>query len=216
MDRSAAGEAILTRPMAIIVGAHGLAALTIALTAGLASFSKRPPDHFTRDPLAVMDGPFYIGVMSNLTVGFWFVTAGAGWMIVSVLRVASRPDARAWAMTLASSLLTLLALDDILMLHEEALQRHVGVPESVTVLAYACACGAIALAFRAIWATTCWQLIAGAGMFFAASISVDLLTSGWGWRPMVEDGLKLMGVAGLLAWTLTTGARWLQPAQVDR
>jgi hypothetical protein len=52
-----------------------------------------------------------------------------------------------------------------------------------------------------------------AGGFFVASVGVDTLTAGLGWRIIIEDGMKVLGVISLLAWVLAIASDWLAPSE---
>jgi hypothetical protein len=196
------------RTTALTVYVLGLCA--VALTVALALAAGRPVDHFTRDPLSVMNGPFYIGLLSNLTAAAWFAAAGACWS-VALVHVLHGLRGRAMAMMAAAAVITLLGADDLFMIHDEALQRHAGISERLTMLVYFALAVVVALAGRRQWISTPWRLMIPAGAFFAASIAVDQLTAGWGWRLVIEDSLKFLGVVGVLAWSIGTAQAWLTP-----
>jgi len=199
------------RIMPLTIGLYGMGLLTLAVKVLLASRSGRPPDHFSRDPLAVMEGPFYVGLLSNLTMIAWFAAAGACWLIAVVQCSTSQKCRRASAMAAVAAVITLLGADDLFMIHEEALQRMLGVPEKVTVAVYGLLAAAVALVFRHELRTTPWWLMVPVALLFAASLGVDQFSTGYGWRPVVEDGLKFLGVVGILAYVLATGRVWLTP-----
>jgi cytochrome bd-type quinol oxidase subunit 2 len=202
-----------TGPQTIVV--YGIGIFTLAVSVVVASRSGRPPDHFSRDPLAVMEGPFYVGLLSNLTMVAWFAAAGAGWMTAVVLQSSPRKDRRAWAMAAVAGMITLLGRDDLFMIHEEALQRMLGVPEMITVAIYGLMAAVVAMMFRRDLRASPWWLIIPVAMFFAASLAIDQFSTGFGWRPVIEDGLKFLGVVGILSYVLATGTVWLQARDVN-
>jgi hypothetical protein len=110
-----------------------------------------------------------------------------------------------------ASVLAILGIDDLFMIHEELLQRHVGVPEVVTMSIYALIVVCIAVAFRDVWRISAYRLLLPAAMLLGASVVVDVLTTGFGWRLVIEDSLKFLGVSAVGAWVLATGVAWLSP-----
>lgn len=186
----------------------------VALTVAFASISGRPADHFTRDPLAIMDAPAYVGFLSNVGIAMWFSAAAMAWMAAVVLRQDAASRMRSAAMFAAAAMITLLGLDDLFMLHEETLQRHMGISEKITVFAYVAMVGGIAIAFRRTWLDSPWRWIIPAGLFFTASIAVDFLSTGFGWRLVIEDSFKFMGIVGIVAWMLATAQAWLMPHEM--
>jgi hypothetical protein len=189
---------------------YGLGLLSIAVTITLALLAGRPVDHFTRDPLSVMEAPFYIGLLSNINVATWFATAGVCWCIATV-QFNSGCSRKARAMAAAAALVSILGADDLFMIHEEALQRYLGVPERYTKIAYAKIALLLAVIYRAEFRTSPWRLLVPASGFLLASIAVDQFTTGFGWRLVIEDSLKFLGVVGILAWALATAQAWLVP-----
>lgn len=200
---------ISARIPVIVIYAMGFAA--VAFTVALAMISNRPVQHFTRDPLSVMGAPAYVGLLSNVTAMAWFGAASAACLMAIVLATSTAARRRAAAMAAAAGVLVVLGIDDLFMIHEELLQGRLRVPEKLTMLAYAALAGLVALVFRDQWRASPWRLLAPAALFFGASVGVDTLTTGFGWRLVIEDSLKLMGVVAVAAWIVATARAWLMP-----
>jgi hypothetical protein len=183
----------------------------VVLTVGMAWLSDRPVDHFTRDPLAVMGAPAYVGFLSNITAMTWFAAASGACLTAIVLAPSNVTRRRGIAMAAGAGMLALLGIDDLFMIHEELLQRHFGVPENFTMAGYTVCVAISAVAFRDVWRTSPWLLLVPAAVFLGASVAVDVLTSGFGWRVVVEDCLKFLGVVAACAWVVATAIEWLAP-----
>jgi hypothetical protein len=200
----------MTRNAAAVLICYAIGILAVGLTIAAASLSGRPPDHFTRDPLSVTDTPFYVGMLSNLGVMMWTAGASVCWFAAWLVWSNPARDAgvddgrgrRAAALAGMAIIVSLLAVDDLFMLHEEAVQRHLGISENFVLAAYAGMAGVLAIAFRDVLGRTPVRLLLPAGCFFAASIAVDQFTEGFGWRLVIEDSLKCLGIAGLLAYVV--------------
>jgi hypothetical protein len=141
------------------------------------------------------------GFASNIGVLYWAAAAACCAMAAAVLwrGATPRPKVR---MLLTGALFTgFLCIDDLFMLHESVFPR-LGLPQLVTFGSY----GLIALAYLVVN----WRLIrdeelvlflASVG-FLAFSVAVDLHGHNGGklWLLVLEEGSKLMGVAGWCTW----------------
>ena len=196
----------------VVFACYGGAAITVAAVCALAALAGRPPDHFTRDPLAVAELPFYIGLLSNLNALAWCAAATVCWFAAWILCGHGPHDRRAAMLAWLGAIITLLALDDLFMLHEELFQARLGVSERIVLMAYAAMALVFAAAFRRLLLRqTPLRLLPPVVALFALSIGVDQFTTGFGWRPVVEDSLKFLAVAGLLAYVVSAAAAWIGP-----
>lgn len=161
-----------------------------------------PVAHLVRDPLVVArEAPkccsVYYGVVSNLGVILWMVTA-AVCLFTAALAFAAGADRSRKVFFLAGGLFTLwLGLDDFFLVHEEVLP-YFGIPQLATYSAYA--------ATGIVYLLACWRFILGgsnrlplfvmAGIGLAGSMGVDALVhseaSVW---VFLEDALKFVGIA---------------------
>ena len=139
------------------------------------------------------------GLMSNLGVMGWALTAGAALFGAALLAGRGESLRAAAPLALAGAVSLLFALDDLLTLHETVLPR-LGVPQAVVLAGYVGAAGLYALVQLRLLLS--W---AGAGLFAAfallgASLGVDLLFDERGGEAVrvLEDVFKFIGVAG---WT---------------
>jgi hypothetical protein len=155
------------------------------------------PERALRDPAAYMDFPFYIGVFSNLGVLGWWSAAATALLAAALLR--ADPAARSvlfWGGILSAA----LAIDDLFLLHEEALPRFAGLPEDALVALHALATLAYLWRFRAVHASIAPGLLGAALVLFALSVGVDLIDlfeGPDGTSVLLEDGAKF---AGICAW----------------
>lgn len=183
------------RPLLAVVGA---VCLVLALAAVYGRARGIPLGDFTRDPLAVLHGPAYVGALSGLGVLIAWGSAVACAAAGLLLRRAG--EAAAGAALLATGALTgLLAIDDLFALHEEAADRT-GLPEAAVFAPYLVAGVALGWIFRDFVRASDWPVGAVAVGFVAASLVVDQ-ADGFGGREhfFAEDSLKLLGIT---VWAL--------------
>lgn len=148
-------------------------------------------DLLTRDPLAISNANFYIGMISNIGILFWCACAAICLFSSVILRQNSRY--RESRFLLFSGLLTsFLMLDDLFMLHELVLPVYLRISEYVV---YAIYLGVVVSFFikniKAIKKTEFVILLAATG-FLGLSIVCDTLISN---LPIfVEDVFKFLGI----------------------
>ncbi len=173
-----------------------------------------PIGDFTRDPTTVAKLMPYVGSVSMVGVLLWTAAAtacGIGW---GVLR--RRPDGHRMAgFFLHFGVVTAaLGLDDLFLLHETA--EHFGFNEKLLLLVYGGLLGAGLVRFREqILKTDFLLLIIGVG-FLGLSVSVDVVQDQLDailgtWRILVEDGFKLLGIAGWFGYFLRCALGAISP-----
>lgn len=158
-------------------------------------------------------GLFYQGALSHLGVLLWWAAAVVSAFTYVVLRRAPRQPERVGgsrAFFLYLSVFTaVLTLDDMFMLHEEALPNYVGVPEEAVYLSY----GVLALGFvrfLPVIFRTPFLLLALALGFFAFSVLTDygmlrfLFELPEGAGLVIEDLSKALGIVSWLGYTVHT------------
>ena len=155
-----------------------------------------PPVFLLRDPANVADYPFYIGLLSNIGVLLW----GASAAICLFTARAIRGRVEAAYLAAAGLLTTLLTVDDLFLLHEDALPIYLHIPERLVLGSYVVLTLVFLLRFaRLILRTDYLPLLFALG-FFAVSAVVDVWFSRQSWAFWVEDGLKLLGIVSWLMY----------------
>ena len=166
-----------------------LIAMQIAASRGGVSLSR-----YTRDPLAHFDdaSPF-LGSLSNIGVLLW--CAAAAICIFTGLLLASR-------FFFAFGLLTAwLAADDLFLLHERVIPGLTGLSQNVVYGIYVIGVAALLIAFRRRVLRSDFLMLLFSLGFFAVSILADLLLDrDFAWHHLIEDGSKLLGIAGWLGY----------------
>ncbi len=156
------------------------------------------------DPMAIARDParccaFYSGAVSNLGVVLWAAAAAVAAFAAWLVR-----DPREGRFFVATAALTaVLMVDDLFMLHEEALP-DLGVPEPVVYGVYLAMAGVYGLVyFRKILSARA-ALAIMAALAMAASVIEDQTKLLWPIHGFVEDGAKL---GGIYCWLLFTALR---------
>jgi len=172
-----------------------LAVMTLAATR-----AEVPISDLTRDPLALIDEPWYEGGLSSLGCLAW--AAAATICLFSAGLIHARGGAREDRLfLLCSGLLTLwLCLDDLYMFHERVLPGHLHISEKVTYSAYMVAAVLYLIRFRPAILRADFTLIILAFACFAVSLVSDATDYPVYGHYLVEDGFKFLGVVGWLTF----------------
>lgn len=186
---------------------------SLLLAAGLVASSAldRAIGDFTKDPTAVLGGPFYVGFLSNL--GVLAIWTGAVACLVSAAALRRVDENSAAALSAGGAILAVLALDDLFQLHEYVLPEILGVPQHRVVAIYGLAAVTYGIAYRRFLRDTDWPLLLVAAGFLGLSAIVDRLGDVSGaHHHLLEDGLKLFGVILCSAYFISVSAERLHAA----
>jgi hypothetical protein len=152
-----------------------------------------------RDPGIIIGFHPLTGVVSNLGVLVW---SGATWIcLFSALVARVRRMDEAFAFTLCAGLLSIyLTFDDLFMLHDDLLQRYLGVSESLLYVFLGMATLAFLIRFRRFILRTDFGFLLLALGFLGLSVFVDSVVLLFVDRYYVlvntaEDGFKWLGIA---------------------
>lgn len=177
-----------------VLVSYALVAIVLGATALAAAVLDRPAGDFLRDPVAVLGGPLSTGIVSTLGGAAWWAGGVVALFAGLVVSRVSGGASNGHALVFIGGLTALLALDDLLVLHERL--EPYGLPESVLFAGYALSAAAWLARYRHFVPRTELVVLAAASGFFALSLLVDLFSEG---KYLLEDGLKLFGIA---TWTL--------------
>lgn len=153
-----------------------------------------------------------LGMASNIGVLYWAVGAACCGFAATVLW-GRGPHLMALMLAQAALLTGFLGIDDLIMLHDSVFPR-LGVPEKVTFGVY----GLLGLAYlvanwRLILKEEPWLFLAAVG-FLVLSLGVDATDNKAQllWKQLLEEGAKLMGIAGWCVWHVRLANRAVRGA----
>lgn len=176
-----------------LVGVWLAGLVVLGGTLGTTSFDDKD---VLLDPAHLAGLPWYTGLISNLGVLAWTLAAVAAAAAAHIAMLGGR-DQAAHFLKQAAALGTLLALDDLLLLHSSVFPKLFGVSKTMVLAVYGCMGLAWAISNRHEIVRTRWGLLGAAGVAMGGSIVIDQLFAGASWSLVAEDGAKFMGV---LAW----------------
>lgn len=170
----------------VAVGGPASAVLLATMVLGV------DPDRLLRDPMAYLHQAFYVGFFSNLGVLGWWTAAVACLLAALVLRGRSQDSS---ALAYGGVLSAVLGLDDLLMLHEQVLPGHLGLPEVVTFACYGLATLWYLWRFHSFHRAVEPGLLGTALVLFGVSVMLDVTNILPGPAGMVvEDGSKFTAI----------------------
>lgn len=156
------------------------------------------------------DSRGFYGAVSNLGSLLWSASAAIGFFAARH----TRPPIRRYLLAF-SLLTTLIALDDVYLLHERQVAVWFHIPEPVVYILYVALMGGFVLWFLPVIQTTPYLLLLIALGWMGLSVLPDLIGGGISIAPAAEDYAKLLGIVTWLAYTVQTASAALSnPSQV--
>lgn len=178
--------------------------IILMATAAIALSTSVSVSYLIRDPTAVIGVPFYAGAISSIGVLLWWSAATVCLVGAVVLHREGRSLEERRFLLCAGALTVLLALDDLFLLHEEVAPLYLGLDDSVVYASYAVLAAAMFVGFQRVVRASDFLLLLLALACFSGSILVDVVHDSLGIRiygsMFVEDGFKLLGIAGWLSY----------------
>jgi hypothetical protein len=183
-----------------------LAAFLLIFSSYLMSiFVKVPLDFMAGDPLDTAHLPWYTGFLSNLSVMLWCVAIGCSFTGALIVFNHQR---KTWFLLVNGFLSTVLAFDDMFMLHEGLLPYRFHIPEFISIFVY----GLIITIylfyfFQDIFSDISFLILVVALLFFGASLVLEVILVNSSVKIFMKDSCKLIGIAYWLTYNFVTAVR---------
>ena len=157
--------------------------------------------HLTRDPLAIVKQPFYLGIISNLGILLWCSAAAICFFTFVVLRKDFEQRIPKSFLLFSGLVTSVLLFDDFFLLHEDFFPNYLLVPEKIAYLGYGIMLSLYLIGFRKVILRTEFIPLLLAIGWFGFSVLVDSgkiplpssIRGGEG-EFLLEDGSKLLGI----------------------
>ena len=169
----------------------------LVLVALISLFANIPLSRLTRDPLSLGKLNPIFGIVSNFGVLIWCAAASICFFTAILLRKGA--DKSASKFLFYSGMITLMLLaDDFFVIHE-SLRDYYGISEKITYAVYLGIIGLYLGKFRKLIVNKNIILLILSFGFIGMSVIIDLfqksVMSSLPGYFLIEDGLKLMGIA---------------------
>jgi hypothetical protein len=183
---------------AFVLGAAAIVAIYIVAYAAIRA-ADRDFNIATEDPAASLGGPIYTGVFSYVGVlGWWTAAVSAG--ITGALLLQRRLRTTAMPFVALTFISVMFAFDDMLLVHEVALDKHLGIPQYVSFGIYALVFGLLMWHYRAFVRDSDWVLMALFVVLFGVAGAIDQIGDiGGNHHNVPEEVLELVGI---MAWAV--------------
>jgi len=183
---------------------YGPALFVLGVTV-LAKLQARVPiSFFSLDATSTLNGHPLTGAQSTLGVLVWCAAAGICFFSCVVLH-ARRGDKDVRSFLLWSGVIaTVLALDDMFLVHEDLARRYLLLSEEVVFLAYGAVLDWYLIRFRRNILGSEYPLLLLAFVLLGSSMVVDFLQASWpgSGRIFFEGGTKLLGIVTWSAYLI--------------
>lgn len=221
------GRRMRTQRTPLVVAGTFVYLPTLLLLVGTGIFVIGTNAHITfflRDAKAVYDIPFHAGALSSIGILFWCGAATVCLFTSLVLYETAAASEKRQFLLNAGLLTSILMFDDLFLLHEDFAPNYLGLPGDVLYVLYAALAVTLLLYYRHVIVRSASALLLLSGAFLAGSIGFEVLheyglfltgAESRGLQHFLEDGSKLLGVAGwfsYFAWTSYTSLVRPHPA----
>ncbi|MBD2206564.1 hypothetical protein H6G33_30780 [Calothrix sp. FACHB-1219] len=155
--------------------------------------------YLTRDPAALTNTPFYIGLFSNIGILLWCSCATICLFSYAILNQNNRSQELAGFLLFSGLLTSFLTLDDLLMLHEEVFPLYLKFPEKLFYVLYLMTIlFGFGKNFKAIKKTE-FIILSASVVFFILSILSDKIHNHH-IVAVMEDIFKIIGISTWLTY----------------
>ena len=173
---------------------------------------------FTRDVTAIAGIHPFSGILSNLGIYLWCISASTGFFAAIVLHEIGQT--KNFLFLFSSALLsTYLMLDDAFLFHEDLASRLLGVSEKVVFVILGIAVFVYLKYFMHVILKTKYITLLIAFAFLSLSVVIDSILESWLWRLghwefFVEDGAKWIGITSWCIYHVNTSFHFVVDAYI--
>lgn len=186
-------------PVMVMAFAATTAILSLVIFAGIEK--DVPLDHFTQDPAAIMEAPFYLGLFSYIGILMWCAAAALCFFTRYMVKPDTTENRQLRSFLLFSGLITcLFLLDDLFLLHEVVLPEYLHIPEVGVYLIYSNVIVFYMVLFRNILLRSEFLILGLSFFMIGTSQFVDLIPMPIPEDSFLEDAVKLFGVVSWLTY----------------
>ncbi len=155
--------------------------------------------YISRDPIQLLNGKPYIGILSNTGILFWCFTIAILFFSAKIASNLGRPKILYQFFFFAGLLTLLMLVDDLFLLHDVIFPDYLNLSEIYFYIFYGLAVVALLYFFRKVILESDYVLLLLAFVMLSSSVLMDLdivfrlgiyLPGSW----LIEDGFKFMGI----------------------
>jgi len=193
--------------------AYGLAILMLTAIAVVSLAFQISIPTFTRDVAAIANIHPFSGILSNLGIFLWCISASTCFFAAMILR--DIKQAKYFSFLFSSALLSAyLMLDDAFLFHEFLFSKYFGINEKVVFVILGITVLVYLKFFMHVILKTKYGTLILAFAFLSLSVFIDGILEPWLWRLghwefFIEDGAKWLGIVSWCIYYVKTSFRFV-------
>jgi hypothetical protein len=171
----------------------------------------------SRDPVQVLNGKPYVGIISNLGILFWCSASAILFYSALINRIKKRPEKETYFLFFSGLLSILLLIDDFFLMHDVIFPDYLKINEIVFYLFYGLAAIAIFIRYFKIILDTDYVLLILAFILLGLSATTDeIIALGIHIKHpyIVEDSFKFLGILSWFSYFTRTAYKSVKTAIV--
>lgn len=167
-----------------------------------------PIPMFTKDVTAIAEIHPLSGILSNIGIYLWCISATASFFAAMVLRVLGRTKIVSFLFN-SAFLSTYLMLDDAFLFHEFMAPEFLGISENLAIMTLGIAVLVYVKSFLPVILKTDRIVFIAALTFLSSSVALDFILKTWfqqigQWEFLIEDGAKWLGIVSWCIYHVRT------------
>ena len=169
----------------------------------------------SRDPIQILNGKPYIGIISNIGILMWCATCTILLYSSLICRIKNRPPRETNFLFFSGLLSIFLMIDDLFLMHDVIFPEYLKIDEKIFYVVYGLSVIAIFLRFYKIMLTTDYVLLMLAFFLLGFSAITDIvLTLGLHLKHeyAFEDSFKFLGIIAWFSYFSRTGFKFVKNA----
>lgn len=180
------------------IAIYTVAALVLIAIALLAVLFDVKISSFTSDVTAIAGLHPLSGMLSNLGIYFWCISATTSFFSAALLYATNQREHLSFLFS-SALLSAYLMLDDAFLFHEDIAERIFGLNEKAVFVVLGLAVLAYLFRFNRVILQTNYLHLLAAFVFLSSSVTVDSILEPWvenlgDWEFLIEDGAKWLGI----------------------
>ena len=168
--------------------------LALLLVIFISSRKEIALDTLTKDPLAILNASWYLGMFSNLGIMTWSGAVAICWFSAYRIYRANGMTMQAEFMMLSGLISLLMGLDDLFQLHELVLPHYFAVSENTVYLTYLNIYLLYFIRHRTLLMRSEYLIFGMAFVFLGLSTLIKLFPMPIPQDTFLKDALKLFGI----------------------
>lgn len=162
---------------------------------------------YSRDPIQVLEGKPYVGIISNIGILLWSASASILFFSAILGTTLNIPKRLIGFLVYGGVLTSLMLVDDLFLFHDVIFPEYLNISQSLFFISYGIILIIYLFLYKLELLSTDYIFLLAAFGLFAASVAVDEFVEHVVELPaeyLIEDGFKLLGIISWFAFFTRT------------